>query len=120
MRPLELRRKASRNALRFHTAWIQFLAAATPRTLKRVAHELSQLEQANAGYRDGKIFQVLRQQLEATIQEVGPPGCKWSVAASRRDLRGRTGRKSRTIHVNRDVQLSLDRKLSLLEDQGEL
>ena len=112
----QIKRDAAKAAKRFHSRWIQFLTAATPRTLRRVAHELAQLEAENAPYRDVKIFTVLRQELELTIQEVGSPNCTWTVQRSLRDLRGRTQRKPTQIHVNPNVQQKLKAKLCLIDE----
>src|SRR5690348_9107304 len=99
MSNLQIKRDAAKAARTFHARWVRFLSEATPRTLRRVAHELAELESANGEYRDGKIFSVLRLELERTIQEAGGPRCAWTVERSNHDLRGRTLRKPKTIHV---------------------
>ena len=58
--------------------------------MRRVAHELAELESKNAQYRDGRLFRYLRYQLEFVIQDVGKT--PWTVARSRLDLRGRKPR----------------------------
>ena len=120
MRPPDIRRDASKAARSFHARWVQFLTQATPRTLRRVAHELAALEAENALYQDGKIFRVLREELELTIQQAGGSRCSWTVARSNHDLRGKTRSKRSKIHVSREVKADLGRKLSLLDDQDEL
>ena len=52
---------------RFHQGWLKFLLNSTPQTLKRVCHEISALEEANAEFRDGAIFARLRQNLEYVV-----------------------------------------------------
>lgn len=92
---MEPRRDASKAVKRFHQRWLKFLLNSSVQTLRRVAHELATMEQANAGYRDGAILTLLRRELEFVIGDVG--GTDWSVERSRNDLRGRT-RGRRTSH----------------------
>lgn len=76
--------------MRFHAVWLRFLLRASVQTMRRVAHEMSALERENAQYRDGRLFRLLRYQLEYVIQDVGKT--PWTVARSRLDLRGRKPR----------------------------
>ena len=84
---MTLRREMPRIALRFHAIWLRFLLNASVQTMRRVAHELAGLEKENAQYRDGALFGLLRDQIEFVIQDVGKT--PWTVARSKRDLRGR-------------------------------
>lgn len=98
---------------------------ASLQTQRRVAHQLFDLEEANRGYLDGEILSLLRRHLEHVIWDVGKT--PWSVQRSRRDLRGRTGRRDpnrRPLHVDGEVQRGLSRHLSVIDaisdDRGEL
>ncbi|MBM3536048.1 MAG: hypothetical protein FJX60_23805 [Alphaproteobacteria bacterium] len=81
------RREMTWIVIRFHAAWLRFLLKVSVQTMRRVAHELAVLERENAGYRDGALFRLLREQIEFVIQDVGKT--PWTVARSKRDLRGR-------------------------------
>jgi hypothetical protein len=94
--------------MRFHERWLKFLLNATPQTMRRVAHELGTMEEANQGFRDGAILTLLRRELEFAIQDIG--GTKWSVQRSRNDLRGRT-RGRRTSHERVRVAPDVHRAL---------
>src|SRR5438445_10056822 len=89
------RRDASKAVERFHQRWLKFLLNATPQTMRRVCHEMVEMEEANKGFRDNAILTLLRRELEFVIRDVG--GTNWSVARSRNDLQGRT-RGRRTSH----------------------
>ena len=119
---MKLRRDASRVAARFHERWLKFLLNSSEQTLKRVAHELFLLEQENATYRDGAIFCRLRRNLEFVIGDLTETD--WTVARSRKDLRGRTrGRRNSLVRVCIDpgVRRALWERLSPLaeQDRGE-
>ena len=113
---MELRRDASRVAARFHERWLKFLLNSSEQTLKRVAHELFDLEQENSAYRDGAIFCRLRRNLEFVIGDLTETD--WTVARSRKDLRGRTRGRRRNSHdssrIASGVQQALWERLSLL------
>jgi hypothetical protein len=102
-------------AARFHAGWLKFLLNSTPQTLKRVCHEISALEEANAKFRDGAIFGLLRSNLEFVIAEVTQTD--WTVARSRKDLRGRIRGRGRNSHdrvrVDPEVRQALWDKLSI-------
>jgi hypothetical protein len=93
---------------RFHERWLKFLLSSSVQTLRRVAHELVAMEEANAGYRDAAILTLLRRELEFVIKEVG--GTAWSVQRSQNDLRGRT-RGHRTSHDRVRVASGVHRAL---------
>jgi hypothetical protein len=112
------KRDVTKSTVRFHTRWLKFLLEATPQTLRRVCHELAALEEENQQYRDGVIFSVLRKQLEFVIQDVGRTN--WSVARSRRDMRGRTRRSQRQLHIDPMIQDSLHNRLLLLNLEDEV
>ena len=80
----------TRIAWRFHATWLRFLLRTSIQTMRRVAHELSALEKENAQYVDGALFRLMREQIEFVIQVVGKT--PWTVARSKRDLRGRKPR----------------------------
>ena len=112
---MELRRDASKAAVRFHQGWLRFLLKATPQSMKRVAIELASLEEASSEYRDGVIFSVLRKNVEFVVRDVTQT--KWSVERSRSDLRGRTrgGRHSHARNrIDPRVRRALLERLSLL------
>jgi hypothetical protein len=116
---IPLRRDAAKAAARFHQRWLNLVQGASSRTLRRVCHEIATLEEMNREYRDGQLFRLLRSQLEQVIRELGPPGCRWSVERSRKDLRGQTLRRSQPSHVNRECRKALRQKLSLLDEGTE-
>jgi hypothetical protein len=117
------RRDATKAVSRFHERWVRFLVSASLQTQRRVCHELFDLEQANRDYLDGQFLSVLRKTLEHVIQDIGQSS--WSVQRSRRDLRGRTRRRSsnRQINVDDHLQRAISRQLSSIEnvvsDRGE-
>jgi hypothetical protein len=113
---IEIRRDATKAVQRFHRRWLAFLLNSSIQTQRRVCHELYDLEQANRDYLDGQFLSVLRKTLEHVIRDIG--GTAWSVQRSRRDLRGRTRRRSsnRQITVDDDLQRAISRRLSSIED----
>ncbi len=112
---MQIRRDATKAVSRFHQKWLNFLLSASLQTQRRVCHELFDLEQANRDYLDGQFLAVLRKTLEHVIQDIGKT--PWSVQRSRRDLRGRTHRRSanRQIHVDDDLQQAISRRLSPMD-----
>jgi hypothetical protein len=102
------RRDATKAVQRFHQRWLKFLLNSSVQTLRRVAHELGTMEEANQGFRDGAILTLLRRELEFAIQDMG--GTKWSVQRSCNDLRGRT-RGRQTSHERVRVDAGLHRAL---------
>jgi hypothetical protein len=109
-----MRRDATKAVHRFHQRWLRFLLTASLQTQRRVAHELFDLEMENRGYLDGEVLGLLRRHLEHAIQSIGKTG--WTVQRSRRDLRGRTGRRNRRrMAVNPEVQRALNERLSKLD-----
>jgi hypothetical protein len=109
---MELKRDASKLVARFHAGWLKFLLKSTAQTLKRTCHEIAALEEANAAYHDGAIFLLLRKNLEFVIRDV--TSSEWSVARSRKDLRGRTHwrRNSHSrVRVDGKVQQALRDRL---------
>ena len=102
------RRDATKAVKRFHERWLKFLLNATPQTLRRVAHELGTMEEANQGFRDGAILTLLRRELEFAIQDIGDTD--WSVARSQNDLRGRS-RGRRTSHERVRIASEVHRTL---------
>lgn len=84
---------------------------ATPQTLRRVAHEIAVVEEENKSFRDRALFRLLRSELEFVIQDVGKTN--WTVARSRRDLRGRTrrDRPGRQVHLDARLQQQLHDRL---------
>ena len=94
---------------RFHERWLKFLLNSSEQTMKRVAHEIFELEQENAPYRDGAIFSQLRKSLEFVIADV--THSDWSVARSRKDLRGRTRRGHHNSHDRIRVDLGVRKAL---------
>jgi hypothetical protein len=102
------RRDASKVVERFHQRWLKFLLNSSVQTLRRVAHELAEMEEANKGFRDNAILTLLRRELEFVIRDIG--GTNWSVQRSRSDLRGRT-RGRRTSHERVRVDASVHRAL---------
>jgi hypothetical protein len=113
---MEIRRDATKAVQRFHRRWLAFLLNSSIQTQRRVCHELFDLEQANRDYLDGQFLSVLRKTLEHVIQDIGKT--PWSVQRSRRDLRGRTRRRSANHHirVDDDLQRAISRRLSSIED----
>jgi hypothetical protein len=113
---MEIRRDATKAVSRFHKRWVQFLLSASLQTQRRVCHELFDLEQENRDYLDGQFLLVLRKTLEHVIQDIG--NTPWSVQRSRRDLRGRTRRRSasRQIQINDDLRRAISRRLSPIEE----
>lgn len=103
------KRDATKAAIRFHHRWLKFLLQSSQQTMRRVAHEIAALEAENAGYRDGRLFGLLRRQLEFVIRDVGGPRCKWSVVRSRKDRRGRPKRRPR---ISRRVQAALTKRIT--------
>src|SRR5258708_4248585 len=101
------RRDASKAVQRFHQRWLRFLLNSTPQTMRRVAHELSAMEEANKGFRDNAILTLLRPEL-FVICDLG--GTNWSVQRSGNDLRGRT-RDHRTSHVRVRINSGVHRAL---------
>jgi hypothetical protein len=109
------RRDATKAVMRFHERWLKFLLNSSVQTLRRVAHELAAMEEANKGFRDGAVLTLLRRELEFAIQDIG--STDWSVARSRNDLRGRTrGRRTShdRVHVDAGVHRALRRHVSPL------
>src|SRR5260370_14145462 len=102
------RRDGTKAVMRFHERWLKFLLNATPQTMRRVAHELGTMEEANKGFRDNAILTLLRRELEFVIREVG--GTDWSVARSCNDLRGRA-RSRRTSHARVRIASEVHRTL---------
>jgi hypothetical protein len=103
------RRDATKAVMRFHERWLKFLLNATPQTMRRVAHELGTIEQANKGFRDNAILTLLRRELEFVIKDIG--GTNWSVQRSQNDLRGRT-RGHHTSHERVRIASEVHRALS--------
>jgi hypothetical protein len=111
------RRDASKLVARFHRAWLKFLLNSTPQTMRRVAHELAAMEEANACYRDAAILALLRRELEFVIRDVS--GSNWSVERSRNDLRGRTRGRCTSrdrVRIAPDVHQGLRRRMSPLKE----
>ena len=102
------RRDTTKVVIRFHQRWLKFLLNSSVQTLRRVAHELAAMEEANKGFRDNAILTLLRKELEFVIRDIG--GTNWSVQRSRNDLRGRT-RGRRTSHDRVRVDAGLHREL---------
>ena len=110
-------RDAAKAAVRFHARWLRFLLRATPQTMRRVAHELAQLEEENRSFRDGAIFGLLRHQIEFVIGDV--TRSNWTVERSRRDLRRnirRRGADRRHFHVDGHVLRALGRRSSAIRN----
>ena len=105
---MEPRRDASKLVRRFHQRWLKFLLNSSVQTLRRVAHELAEMEQANKGFRDNAVLTLLRKELEFAIQDIG--STDWSVARSKNDLRGRT-RGHHTSHRRVQVDAGVHRAL---------
>jgi hypothetical protein len=98
------KRDMTKAAIRFHRRWLSFLLCSSMQTMRRVAHELCALEAENRDYRDGAIFCLLRRDLEFVVRDIG--GTNWSVARSRRDLRGRT-RRHPCVPIDHHLQKEL-------------
>src|SRR5690242_3826839 len=90
-----MRRVMSRRVERFHRQWTRFLLNATQQTMRRVCHELATLAEHEAHFQDAAFIGVLRRTLEFVITDTGRT--KWSVERSRRDLRGRVGKRRRHV-----------------------
>jgi hypothetical protein len=112
------RRDVTKVVKRFHQRWLKFLLNSSVQSLRRVCHELAEMEAANAGYRDAAILTLLRRELEFVIRDVG--GTDWSVARSRNDLRGRT-RGHRTSHdrvrIASEIHRTLRQRVSPLDSR---
>lgn len=111
---VSLRRDGAKAAARFHEAWVRMLLTKSVRTLRRTCIELAALEEANRGFRDGRLFEFLRKNLEFCIRDIGGPRCRWSVARARRNRRGRPKRKS---HINAELQRALTKRLTPTLDE---
>ena len=85
--------------------------------MRRVCIEIDQLEDQNRGFRDGKLFRLLRLELEYVIRDIGGPRCRWSVERSKHDRRGKS-RRRRMIHVDHEVQQALRDRLSPFDPEG--
>jgi hypothetical protein len=114
---MDVRRDATKAVQRFHRRWLAFLLNSSIQTQRRVCHELFDLEQENRDYLDGQFLSVLRKTLEHVIQDIGKSS--WSVHRSRRDLRGRTRRRTSDRgpnHVDDHLQRALSRRMSSIDN----
>lgn len=87
--------------------FLEYMQKSNLDTLRKTAHQLTDLYEENRAYNDAEFIRIMIRTLEHAIQQIG--GTKWTVARSRKDMRGKmhTRKGKRVVVPNRRLQHEL-------------